>query len=229
MPGLAATRVLVVDDDTKLRTALGRALRLEGFAVTEAADGGQAIDTVAEGGVDLLVLDQMMPGIDGLGVCRHLREVGDQTPILMLTARDTVADRVGGLDAGADDYLVKPFELAELLARIRSLLRRQAVALSDVLQVGDLVIDLARHSVTRAGRHIELTRTEFTLLEVLTRNEGIVLTRDQIMDRVWGYEADLAQNSLDVYVSYVRRKIEDGGLPRLLHTVRGVGYVVRAP
>jgi two-component system, OmpR family, response regulator MprA len=222
------TSVLVVDDDPQLRAAVGRALRLEGFVVAEAVDGPSAIGAVTAGGVDLIVLDQMMPGLDGVGVCRQLRDVGDQTPILMLTARDTVSDRVRGLDSGADDYLVKPFALEELLARIRALLRRQANAVSDVLVAGDLVIDVARRTVMRDDRTIDLTRTEFALLELLARNEGIVLTRDQIMVRVWGYDATLGSNSLDVYVSYVRRKTEEGGLPRLLHTVRGVGYVVRA-
>lgn len=222
------TRILIVDDDPRLRAALRRALRQADFVIVEASDGSCAIDAMSTAKVDLIVLDQMMPGVDGVGVCRHLREIGDQTPILMLTARETIVDRVRGLDAGADDYLVKPFALEELLARVRALLRRQVNARSDVLSVGDLVIDIARHAVTRADRPIELTPTEFKLLELLARNDGIVVTRDQIMERVWGYDSIRGASSLDVYVSYVRKKTEEGGRPRLLHTVRGVGFVLRA-
>lgn len=221
------TEVLVVDDDPQVRAAVGRALRLEGFTVVEASDGAEAIDRVMVGTADVMVLDQMMPVLDGVGVCRHLRDIGDRTPILMLTARDTVQDRVRGLDAGADDYLLKPFALEELLARIRALLRRQQNSASDRLTVADVVVDVAGRTVTRNGRAIEFTRTEFALLELLVRNEGIVLTRDQIMERVWGYDATLGSNSLDVYIGYIRRKLEEGGLPRLVHTVRSVGYVVR--
>jgi two-component system response regulator MprA len=220
--------VLVVDDDAALRTAVGRALRLEGFRVSESENGAEAVDRLLGGDIDVVVLDQMMPVLDGVGVCRHLRDVGDRTPVLMLTARDAVADRVRGLDAGADDYLVKPFALEELLARVRALLRRQRNDGLAVLELADLVVDVAGHAVSRGGRTIELTRTEFALLELLVRNEGIVLTRDQIMDRVWGYDAQLGSNSLDVYVGYLRRKLEDGGADRLVHTVRGIGYVARA-
>ena len=219
--------VLVVDDDAALRTAVGRALRLEGFAVSEAENGAEAVDRLLGGDIDVVVLDQMMPVLDGVGVCRHLRDVGDHTPVLMLTARDAVSDRVRGLDAGADDYLLKPFALEELLARVRALLRRQKNYGLDVLEVGDLVVDVAGHTVVRGGRPIELTRTEFTLLELLVRNEGIVLTRDQIMERVWGYDTRLGSNSLDVYIGYLRRKLEEDGATRLVHTVRGIGYVVR--
>lgn len=221
--------VLVVDDDGALRTAVGRALRLEGFGVSEAENGAEAIDRLLLGDIDVVVLDQMMPVLDGVGVCRHLRDIGDHTPVLMLTARDAISDRVRGLDSGADDYLLKPFALEELLARVRALLRRQTNYGLDVMQVDDMVIDVAGRTVSRAGRPIELTRTEFTLLELLVRNEGIVLTRDQIMERVWGYDTRLGSNSLDVYIGYLRRKLEEGGAPRLVHTVRGVGYVVRAP
>ncbi len=222
------TRVLVVDDDPRVRSAVGRALRLEGFEVGEAEDGAQAIDRVTGGDIDVVVLDQMMPVLDGIAVCRHLREVGDQTPILMLTARDAVADRVRGLDAGADDYLVKPFALEELLARLRALGRRQASSTADLIHVDDLVIDVPRRTVTRAGHPVGLTRTEFTLLELLARNAEIVLTRDQILERVWGYDAGSGSNSLDVYIGYLRRKTETHNPKRLVHTVRGVGYVVRA-
>ena len=221
--------VLVVDDDAALRAAVGRALRLEGFGVSEAENGAEAIDLLLVGDIDVVVLDQMMPVLDGVGVCRHLRDVGDQTPVLMLTARDAVSDRVRGLDAGADDYLLKPFALEELLARLRALLRRQQDMSLDRIDVDDLVIDVAGRTVKRAGQLIELTRTEFTLLELLARNEGIVLTRDQIMERVWGYDTTLGSNSLDVYIGYLRRKLEAQGAPRLIHTVRGVGFVVRAP
>ena len=196
----------MVDDDTIQPGPLCGAPAPRRFVGGRGTDGARAIDLLGEGGIDLVVLDQTMPGIEGVDVCRHLRDVGDATPILMLTARETVSDRVSGLDAGADDYLVKPFALEELLARIRSLLRRQANAIADVLTVDDLEIDVARHTVTRAGHHLELTRTEFVLLELLARNEGIVLTRDQIMVRVWGYDGTAGSNSLDVYVSYVRRK-----------------------
>lgn len=221
--------VLVVDDDAGLRTAVGRALRLEGFGVSEAENGAEAVDRLLRGDIDIVVLDQMMPVLDGVGVCRHLRDIGDQTPVLMLTARDAVSDRVRGLDAGADDYLLKPFALEELLARVRALLRRQKNAGLDVVEVGDLVVDVAGHKVVRSGQPIELTRTEFTLLELLVRNENIVLTRDQIMERVWGYDSRLGSNSLDVYIGYLRRKTEEHGGARLVHTVRGVGYVVRVP
>lgn len=221
--------VLVVDDDPALRTAVSRALRLEGFGVWEAENGAEAIDRLLVADIDVVVLDQMMPVLDGVGVCRHLRSVGDQTPVLMLTARDAVSDRVRGLDAGADDYLLKPFALEELLARVRALLRRQQNSSVDRIEVDDLVIDVAGRTVTRADQLIELTRTEFTLLELLARNEGIVLTRDQIMERVWGYDTTLGSNSLDVYIGYLRRKLEAQRAPRLIHTVRGVGFVVRAP
>lgn len=223
------TNILVVDDDPQLRAALSRALRLEGFDVTEAVDGADALARMEGGGTDLIVLDQMMPVLDGIGVCRHLREIGDPTPILMLTARDAVPDRVRGLEAGADDYLIKPFALEELVARLRALLRRQETAVADVLHLDDLEIDMARRTVARGGRRLQLTRTEFDLLELLVRNDGIVMTRDQITERVWGYDTSLGSNSLEVYVGYLRRKTEEGGRPRLVHTVRGIGYVARVP
>jgi two-component system response regulator MprA len=220
--------VLVVDDDQALRDAVRRALRLEGYDVLVAVDGAEAIDTLAAKSVDAMVLDVMMPRVDGLALCRHIRREGDRTPVLMLTARDAVGDRVAGLDAGADDYLPKPFALEELLARIRALLRRATPEESERLEVGDLVIDPATREVRRGDRLIELTRTEFALLELLARNARVVLARDVIFERVWGYAMEFGSNSLEVYIGYVRRKLEAGGEPRMVHTVRGVGYVLRA-
>jgi two-component system response regulator MprA len=220
--------VLVVDDEQALRDAVRRALRLEGYEVLVAADGAEAIDTLAAKTVDAMVLDVMMPRVDGLTLCRHMRREGDRTPILMLTARDAIGDRVAGLDAGADDYLVKPFALEELLARVRALLRRATSEDGDRIEVADLVIDPASREVRRGDRLIELTRTEFALLELLARNARVVLARDTIFERVWGYPMEFGSNSLEVYIGYVRRKLEAGGEPRLVHTVRGVGYVLRA-
>jgi two-component system, OmpR family, response regulator MprA len=223
--------VLVVDDDPQLRAALGRALELDGYAVSTASNGAQALEAVASARPDVMVLDVMMPYVGGLDVCRTLRERRDRLPILVLTARDEVGDRVAGLDAGADDYLTKPFALDELRARLRALLRRTAVEGDDdttVLRYEDLVLDPAARTVHRAGRAIDLTRTEFALLELLLRNAGRPLPRDVIMDRVWGWESEPTSNSLEVFIGYLRRKTEAASEPRLIHTVRGVGYVLRS-
>jgi two-component system response regulator MprA len=222
------THVLVVDDETAVRDALDRALRLEGYEVQLATDGTGALDAVAAGRIDAVVLDVSMPRMDGLEVCRRLRSAGDMTPVLMLTARDAVDDRVAGLDAGADDYLVKPFALDELYARLRALLRRSEVGEgADTLRFADLELDRRAHEVRRAGHEIDLTRTEFQLLELFLENPRQVLSRTQIFERVWGYDFGATSNALGVYIGYLRRKTEEDGAPRLLHTVRGVGYVLR--
>jgi two-component system, OmpR family, response regulator MprA len=222
--------VLVVDDEPAVRDALDRALRAEGYRVSTAGDGRAALDRVAEDHPDLVVLDVLMPLMDGLEACRALRAAGDRTPILVLTARDSVADRVEGLDAGADDYLVKPFALDELLARIRALLRRSTPAAGDrPLRFTDLELDPVTRDVRRGERQIELTRTEFLLLELFLLNPKRVLTREVIFDRVWGYDFGPSSNALEVYVGYLRRKTEADGEPRLIHTVRGVCYVLREP
>jgi two-component system, OmpR family, response regulator MprA len=219
-------RILVVDDERPVRDALERALRLEGYEVELAADGQEALLSLARRSVDAIVLDVLMPVLDGLETCRMLRRRDDKTPVLMLTARHEVSDRVAGLDAGADDYLVKPFALEELLARMRALLRRSAGGEGE-LGFGDLTLDTGTREVRRGDRSIELTRTEFLLLELFLRNPRQVLTRDVIFDRVWGYDFGPASNSLEVYVGYLRRKTEAQGEPRLIHTVRGVGYALR--
>ena len=227
--------ILVAEDDPAIGAALQRALRHEGYEVRRAGDGAEALEMLAGRGADLVILDVSMPYVDGLEVCRRLRRGGNRTPVLMLTARTTVGDRVQGLDAGADDYLVKPFSLDELLARIRALLRRTSltgggeVGGGDVLRLGDLELDRAGRTVRRDGRTIDLTKTEFDLLELLLHNKGIVLSRDVIYERVWGYDFETDSKSLDVYIGYLRRKLEADGAERLLHTVRGVGYVVRRP
>ncbi|QES48965.1 DNA-binding response regulator [Streptomyces venezuelae] len=230
-------RVLIVDDEPAVREALRRSLAFEGYGTETAVDGLDALDKTAAYEPDLIVLDIQMPRMDGLTAARRLRAAGSVTPILMLTARDTVGDRVSGLDAGADDYLVKPFELDELFARVRALLRRSAYAArtaaaaapaEDSMAFGDLRMDLATREVTRNGRPVELTRTEFTLLEMFLAHPRQVLTREQILKTVWGFDFEPSSNSLDVYVMYLRRKTEAGGEPRLVHTVRGVGYVLRA-
>jgi two-component system response regulator MprA len=220
-------RILVVDDDRAVREAVGRALRQEGYEVDAAGNGDQALQQVDGRPPDAIVLDVLMPPPNGLAVCRALRQAGDRTPILMLTARDAVEDRVEGLDAGADDYLVKPFALAELLARVRALLRRTTEEEGARLRYADLVLDPLSYEVFRGDRAIEMTRTEFRLLELFLRHPRQVLTRDVIFDRVWGYDFGPSSNSLEVYVGYLRRKTEAGDEPRLIHTVRGVGYVLR--
>jgi len=216
-----------VDDDPDVRDSLGRALRCAGYAVTTAVHGADALDSLARRPVDLIVLDVLMPIVDGLDACRRLRARGDATPVLVLTARDGIDDRVLGLEAGADDYLVKPFALRELLARVRALLRRSQ-SRRDVLGYADLTLDATARRVTRDGQVIPLTRMEFDLLELLLRNAEQVLGYDLIRERVWGYGEAPASNALAVFVGFLRRKLEDGGRQRLLHNVRGVGYVIRA-
>ncbi|HEX3542657.1 MAG TPA: response regulator transcription factor [Acidimicrobiales bacterium] len=220
-------RVLVVDDEPAVCQALDRALRFEGYETEMAGDGLGALSVMAERPADAMVLDVAMPRVDGLEVCRRLRAAGDQTPILILTARVSVSERVAGLDAGADDYLVKPFALEELLARLRALLRRSGPADDEVLRFADLSLDPSTREVARGDRQIELTRTEFLLLELLLRNARQVLPREVIFDRVWGYDFGANSNSLEVYIGYLRRKTEAAAEPRLVHTVRGVGYVLR--
>ena len=220
--------LLVAEDDKGVRDALDRALRFEGYEVELATDGAHALELAGRRAPDLYLLDVQMPHVDGLAVCRRLRQRGDRTPILVLTARHQVSDRVEGLDAGADDYLVKPFALDELLARVRALLRRSSDE-SDGAPVafGGLVLDPAARQVSRDGDAIELTKTEFDLLELLMNNAGIVLSRDTIYERIWGYDFETSSKSLDVYVGYLRRKTEANGRDRLIHTVRGVGYTLR--
>jgi two-component system, OmpR family, response regulator MprA len=220
-------RVLVVDDEPGVRGALERALGLD-YDVELAADGREALERLASSGPpDAVVLDVAMPHVDGLEVCRRLRDAGDRTPVLMLTARDAIDDRVAGLDAGADDYLVKPFALKELKARLRALLRRAEPATAGPLRFADLVLDPVGYEVRRGDRRLELSRTEFNLLALFLEHPRQVLTRGQIFERVWGYDFGTGSNALGVYVGYLRRKTEAGGEPRLLHTVRGVGYVLR--
>jgi two-component system response regulator MprA len=223
-------RVLVVDDEPSVREVLERILKVEGFDVALAADGHEAVQAQAAMPADAVLLDVLMPGLDGLEVCRRMRGGGDRTPVLMLTAREGVGDRVAGLEAGADDYLPKPFALEELLARLRALLRRSGWdAEGRRLRFEDLELDPDGHEVHRGDRLVELTRTEYLLLELFLHHPRQVLTREQIFERVWGYDFGPASNSLEVYVGYLRRKTEAGGEPRLLHTVRGFGYVLRAP
>jgi two-component system, OmpR family, response regulator MprA len=222
-------RILVVDDDQSVREALRRALHLEAYEVELASDGAEALEKMHGGGpeADAVVLDVSMPRLDGLEVCRRLRRDGNRVPVLMLTARDEVSDRVAGLDAGADDYVVKPFALEELLARLRALLRRSSNGGVDRLTFADLELNSATHEVQRGGEPVELTRTEFALLELFMRNPRQVLTRSIIFERVWGYDFGFGSNSLDVYIGYLRRKTEQGGRRRLIQTVRGVGYALR--
>jgi two-component system response regulator MprA len=225
-------QVLVVDDEAAVREALRRALTLEGYSVELAADGAEALHRLGDGAAaDAVVLDVLMPGVDGLEVCRRIRSAGNQIPVLMLTARDEVSDRVAGLDAGADDYLIKPFALEELLARLRALLRRTADGDGDgdVLRFADLELSPSTREVSRGGKPIELTRTEFSLLELFMLNPRQVLTRSVIFERVWGYDFGSSSNSLDVYIGYLRRKTEARGEPRLVQTVRGIGYALREP
>jgi two-component system, OmpR family, response regulator MprA len=220
-------RVLVVEDDGAVRRAVERALTFEGYDVQSARDGSEALAIVLNESFDAIVLDVMMPIIDGLEACRRIRARGDTTPILILTARTEISDRVAGLDAGADDYLIKPFALEELLARLRALLRRSEGSVAEVMKVGDLVMDTGSREVRRGGNILDLTKTEFDLLELLMSNPGIVIDRDTIYDRIWGYDFATSSNSLDVYIGYLRRKTEIDGSPRLIQTVRGVGYVIR--
>lgn len=221
-------KILVVDDEPAVRTAVRRGLILAGYDVEMAADGDEALAAFSGAPPDAVVLDVLMPGTDGLEVCRRLRAVGDRTPVLMLTARDAVSDRVTGLDAGADDYLVKPFALEELLARLRALLRRSGPNGDEsVLRYDDLELDIEAFTAARGERRIELTRTEFALLELFLRNPRRVLSRAVIHERIWGYDFGPGSNALGVYVGYLRRKLETGGEPRLIQTVRGVGYVLR--
>jgi len=221
-------RVLVVDDEPAVRRALERALTLDNYDVELAADGQEALDALATSPADAVVLDVMMPRVDGLEVARRMRRAGDRTPILMLTARDAIDDRVTGLDVGADDYLVKPFALRELQARLRALLRRSGEGSDgEVVRFGDLSLDPVAHEVRRGDRLIELTRTEFLLLELFLRHPRQVLTRSQIFEHVWGYDFGPTSNALGVYMGYLRRKTEADGESRVLHTVRGVGYILR--
>jgi two-component system response regulator MprA len=227
---MRAMKILVVDDERAVRESLRRALELEGYEIELAADGEEALRRLTlEPPVDATILDVLMPGVDGLEVCRRLRSSGSMVPVLMLTARAEVDSRVAGLDAGADDYLPKPFALAELLARLRALLRRagNGDASTELLRFADLELDPGTREVRRAGDLIELTRTEFSLLELFLRNPRQVLTRSVIFERVWGYDFGPTSNSLDVYIGYLRRKTEAGGKSRLIHTVRGVGYAIR--
>jgi two-component system response regulator MprA len=220
-------RILVVEDERAVRDALERVLRTDGYDVDVAEDGAAALAALAASGPDVVVLDIVLPVVDGLEVCRRLRADGDPVPVLMVTARDAISDRVAGLDAGADDYLVKPFSIDELRARVRALLRRSGANGAEPLRFADLVLDPRAHLVHRGGRRIDLTMTEFALLELLLRNPGRVLTRSMIFDRVWGYDFGPTSKALDVYVGYLRRKLEADGEPRLVHTVRGMGYVLR--
>ena len=228
MTSEVTSRVLVAEDDRSVRDSLGRVLRFEGYEVELVTDGGEALEAVTRALPDVVVMDVMMPNVDGLTACRMLRERHPGLPILMLTARHEVADRVAGLDAGADDYLVKPFALDELLARLRALVRRTSVSgSSDAFSVADLRLDPQRRQVTRSEKVLDLTKTEFDLLELLMLNAGIVLSRETIYDRIWGFDFETGSRSLDVYIGYLRRKTEEEGGTRLVHTVRGVGYVVR--
>ena len=225
----AAATILIAEDDRAVRDALDRALTFEGYRVVATEDGSQALEALTRHEPDAVVLDVMMPIVDGLTVCRRMREHGDRTPVLMLTARHEISDRVAGLDAGADDYLVKPYALDELLARVRALLRRSSAAggSDDALVLADLRIDAAARRVMRGETIIDLTKTEFDLLELLVHNADIVLSRDLIYERIWGYDFETGSKSLDVYIGYLRRKLEGEGRSRLIHTVRGVGYVAR--
>lgn len=228
MTDIGGAKVLIAEDDRSVRQSLQRALRFEGYDISLAVDGAEALESIKDDRPDALILDVMMPYVDGLSVCRRVRSKGDDLPILMLTAKHEVSDRVAGLDAGADDYLVKPFALEELLARLRALLRRTAPEdLGGPLVFADLTLDPETRRVERAGRDIELTKTEFDLLELLMLNSGIVLTREIIYERIWGYDFGTSSNSLDVYIGYLRRKTESDGESRLIHTVRGVGYALR--
>jgi two-component system, OmpR family, response regulator len=226
----AKRRVLVVDDEENVTHLVSSALRFDGFETVTADNGQSALAAVAEADPDLVVLDVMMPGMDGLGVLQNLRAAGSQVPVIFLTARDTANDRIGGLRAGADDYVVKPFSVEELLARVHAVLRRSAPdeAREGVLRVADLELDENSHEVTRAGQEIHLTATEFELLRYLMRNERMVLSKAQILDRVWKYDFQGQSNIVELYIGYLRKKV-DAVEPKLIHTVRGAGYVIKAP
>jgi two-component system, OmpR family, response regulator MprA len=227
---IAGVKILVVDDEPAVRDSLRRALELEGYDIELAGDGQEALTKLDSSlQPDAMILDVLMPRMDGLEVCRRMRQTGNRLPVLMLTARDAVENRVAGLDAGADDYVTKPFALEELLARVRALLRRSVTEPVEVLRFADLDLDPGTREVRRAGEPIELTRTEFSLLELFLLNPRQVLTRSIIFERVWGYDFGFASNSLDVYIGYLRRKTEAGGRRRLIQTVRGVGYALREP
>jgi two-component system response regulator MprA len=230
MKGRQAMQILVVDDDRAVRDAVARALEYEGYAVATAVDGADALAQIEQRTPDAVVLDVVMPGLDGLAVSRRLRKAGNRVPVLMLTARDAVGERVEGLDAGADDYVVKPFDLEELLARVRALLRRAAPPeAGETLHFADISLDLGTLEARRAGRRVELSVTEVNLLELFMRNPRQVLPRSLVYERVWGYDLSLTSNSLEVYIGYLRRKTEADGESRLIHTVRGAGYVLREP
>ncbi|HSI30072.1 MAG TPA: response regulator transcription factor [Miltoncostaeaceae bacterium] len=221
-------RLLVVEDDPQVRAMLTRALRYEGFEVAAASDGAEAMAALRSSRPDLLLLDLLLPDADGVELCGRLRDEGDIVPILMLTARDTVSDRVAGFEAGADDYLVKPFSTAELVARVRALLRRARDRPAPTTRrVGDLELDATTHEVRRGGRTLRLTRREFDLLALFLDHPGTVLARERLLTEAWGYHSPVETNAIDVYVGYLRRKLEEGGEPRVIHTVRGVGYVLR--
>ena len=227
-PWLMEGRLLVVEDDPQVRAMLTRALRYEGFEVAAASDGAEAMAALRSSRPDLLLLDLLLPDADGVELCGRLRDEGDIVPILMLTARDTVSDRVAGLEAGADDYLVKPFSTAELVARVRALLRRARDRPAPTTRrVGDLELDATTHEVRRGGRTLRLTRREFDLLALFLDHPGTVLARERLLTEAWGYHSPVETNAIDVYVGYLRRKLEEGGEPRVIHTVRGVGYVLR--
>ncbi|MET7612911.1 response regulator transcription factor [Streptomyces seoulensis] len=219
--------VLVVDDDAAIRRSLERGLRLNGFTVRTAADGTEALAAVGREQPDVLVLDVSMPGLTGIQVCARLRDEGRELPVLMLSALDETADRIAGLQAGGDDYLVKPFALQELVLRLHALLRRSPPSAREVLREAGIEIDPGARTAERDGRVLDLTRREFELLEVLMRNAGLVLTRDQLLERVWGYDFEVRTDAVDTFVSYLRKKLEADGAPRLVHTVRGVGFVFR--
>jgi len=220
-------RILFAEDDRAVRQSVTMALQLEGYEVDAVNDGAAALDKMVGPGPDLCIFDISMPNVDGLTATRHVRSKGYRTPLLLLTARTEVADRVAGLDAGADDYLTKPFALDELLARVRALLRRHAPTSVNVLELDDLVLDLDARTCTRAGREIELSKTEFDLLELLVEQQGRVLSQSQIYDLIWGYDFGPNSKNLAVYIGYLRRKLEANGEQRLIHTSRGVGYVAR--
>ena len=224
---MAANNILIIDDDARLSEMLGEYFSAEGLNLTAVASGTQGLREAQQTAFDLIILDVMLPGLSGFEVLRQLRDAGSRTPVLMLTARTEIADRVEGLDAGADDYLAKPFALEELLARMRALLRRSSGLSGEVHRVGDLTLAPDARLVTRNGEDIALTKTEFDLLELLVGNAGVVLSRERIYEHIWGYDFETTSNSLDVYIGYLRRKTEAGGEPRLINTMRGVGYVLR--